>query len=151
MRKLPLYRRKPIPTMSDKEKVRRRSRTQVYALVSRRARGMCEAPECLTRQDPLEPHHAFGRGTKPGIDTNLCEIPEAILGICTACHQRAHHEGKLEALGRTAVLKIIGKLSDDHGVSFQNLFPSGTYTNYVEAAQLLTQWGQENDYAWNAI
>jgi hypothetical protein len=59
--------------------------------VTRRAHGHCEFPDCHRAQDPLDPHHAFGRGHLPGIPAEVCETRELILGICRPCHDAIHN------------------------------------------------------------
>jgi hypothetical protein len=147
LRKLPLYRRKPINPVSDREKVRRRSRSQVYAIVAKRAKGVCEMPGCFARQDPLAPHHAFGRGTKADISTDLCETPEAILGICDECHRKAHdgHDYLLEIAGMTAMRRLSALTGRrPHDLSTDTIGP-------VEYARLLTRWAKETGFEFNSV
>lgn len=81
---LPRYSRPGLSQRGTRSRRVAPTRAQSYAKVSRRARGLCEL--CGRRQDPLDPHHAFGRGHLPGIPAYVCEMPEMILGLCRACH-----------------------------------------------------------------
>lgn len=83
---LPRYNRKPIAKQGARARRLAPTRAQAYAAVSKRARGRCEL--CEARQDPLDPHHAFGRGHLPGIPSAVCELPEMILGLCRHEHDR---------------------------------------------------------------
>lgn len=62
------------------------TRQQSYVIVTRRAKGKCEL--CSRAQDPLDPHHAFGRGHIHGIPSAICDSPELIVGVCRTCHDR---------------------------------------------------------------
>lgn len=81
---LPRYRRPRISPIGRATKRKRPTRAQSYAIVARRAKGKCELDG--TPQDPLDPHHVFGRGHLFGIPSAVCELPEMLLGVCRRCH-----------------------------------------------------------------
>jgi hypothetical protein len=85
-----------------------------YAAVAMRAKGRCEL--CHIEQDPLDPHHAFGRGHLPGIPADICETRECILGICRPCHTGIH-EGN-EALSDYARAVCVKRFALRHQLSY---------------------------------
>lgn len=88
MSPLPRYHKRRLNPIGKATERKRPVRRVEYEAVSRRAKGFCEL--CQQRQDPLDPHHSFGRGHLPGIPVEVCETRELILGICRRCHDAIH-------------------------------------------------------------
>lgn len=82
---LPRYRRQPVASIGRAAKRKAPTRAQAYAVVAKRAKGTCELDG--TRQDPLDPHHVFGRHM-PGVPDAVLELAEMLLGVCRHCHDR---------------------------------------------------------------
>lgn len=114
MASLPRYRRSPLRLAGAATERKRPARRLAYAAVARRARGRCEL--CGAAQDPLDPHHAFGRGHLPGIPAKVCEMPELILGVCRPCHDRIH-AGDQELVAR-ARLMAVTRFAEFHELSW---------------------------------
>lgn len=111
---LPRYRKRRISPNGKASERKRPVRRVEYEAVSRRAKGVCEMPLCSRKQDPLDPHHAFGRGHLPGIPAELCETRELILGVCRVCHDSIH-AGNQELLN-LARRQAIERFAVHHGL-----------------------------------
>lgn len=109
MPSLPRYRRSGLRPVGQGTMRKASRRRQAYAVVARRAKGICEIVGCGRAQDPLDPHHTFGRGHLPGIPAELCDSPELILGICRPCHDAIHGgDEEKRDLTRLQALQLFG-------------------------------------------
>lgn len=100
------------------------TRRAVYAEVTKRAHGCCEVCgldwERLA-DEPLDPHHPFGRGHLGGIPARYCEV--VVIAICHdlpatghhGCHERIHDDGD-EALIGAAQGKALAVFAERYGL-----------------------------------
>lgn len=110
---LPRYRRRPINSAGKGSLRIQDQRRNAYAAVARRAKGQCELPGCGRRQDPLDPHHTFGRHSTD-VPAALLESAELISGICRPCHERIHgqDDAELAAEARCQALERLAERYD---------------------------------------
>jgi len=114
---LPRYRSRTLRQLGAVTERKRPVRRLTYAAVAKRAKGCCELCDFDVEHAGLrpDPHHAFGRGTLPGIPASLCESRELVLSVCRECHDRIH-DGD-QALANEARGMAILRFCAHHGLA----------------------------------